>query len=253
MLEYYKKIYYLHTTGEYMSLKTSIEWTEHSWNPITGCDKISEGCKNCYAEKLSHRLHAMGQPKYKNKFQLTLHENCINEPLRWKKPSKIFVCSMSDIFHKDVPFEFIDKIFNTMKLANWHIFQVLTKRSDRLLEYSKRVVWPKNVWAGVTVENDTNIYRINDLLQVNCNVRFISFEPLLGDIPYIDLNGIHWVICGGESGANARPMDVTWARHIRDMVKRQNIPFFFKQWGGANKKKTGKLLDGQEWFEYPKI
>lgn len=254
MLEYYKKIYYLHTTGEYMSLKTSIEWTEHSWNPITGCDKISEGCKNCYAEKLSNRLYAMGQPKYQNKFHLTLHENSINEPLRWKKPSKIFVCSMSDIFHKDVPFDFIDKIFNTMEQANWHIFQVLTKRSDRLLEYSKRkIVWPKNVWAGVTVENDKNVYRINNLLQVNCNIRFISFEPLLGDIPYIDLNGIQWVICGGESGTNARPMDVTWARHIRDMVKQQNIPFFFKQWGGINKQKTGKLLDGQEWLEFPKI
>lgn len=234
-----------------MSLKTSIEWTEHSWNPITGCDKISEGCKNCYAEKMANRLYAMGQVKYKNKFQVTLHEDSLNEPLKWKKPSKIFVCSMSDIFHKDVPFEFIDKIFDIMKNADWHIFQVLTKRSDRLLEYSKRTLWPKNVWAGVTVEHKDYVSRIEDLKQVNAPVRFISFEPLLSEISYINLEGIQWVICGGESGPNAREIKVDWVRNIRDIVKQQNISFFFKQWGGINKKKTGKLLDGQEWLEFP--
>ena len=193
----------------------------------------------------------MGQNKYKNKFQVTLHEDSLEEPLKWKKPSKIFVCSMSDIFHKDVPFEFIDKIFNIMRQADWHIFQVLTKRSDRLLEYSKRIVWPKNAWAGVTVEHKDYISRIDDLKQIKAPVKFISFEPLLSEIPYINLENIQWVICGGESGPHAREVSIDWARHIRDMVKQQNIPFLFKQWGGINKKKAGRLLDGKGWLEMP--
>lgn len=234
-----------------MALKSKIEWTENSWNPVTGCDKYSAGCKNCYAEKMANRLYAMGQAKYKNKFQVTLHEQSLNEPLNWKKPSKIFVCSMSDIFHKDVPFEFVDKIFNTMKQADWHIFQVLTKRSDRLLEYSKRTLWPKNVWAGVTVEHKDYISRIEDLRAVKAPVKFISFEPLLSEMPYMSLENIQWVICGGESGPHAREVNISWVRGIRDMAVNQNIPFLFKQWGGVNKKKTGRLLDGREWLEMP--
>ena len=234
-----------------MALKSKIEWTENSWNPVTGCDKYSAGCKNCYAEKMANRLYAMGQAKYKNKFQVTLHEQSLNEPLNWKKPSKIFVCSMSDIFHKDVPFEFVDKIFNTMKQADWHIFQVLTKRSDRLLEYSKRTLWPKNVWAGVTVEHKDYISRIKDLRAVKAPVKFISFEPLLSEMPYTDLKGIQWVICGGESGPHAREVNADWVRGIRDMAVNQNIQFLFKQWGGTNKKKTGRLLDGREWLDMP--
>ena len=234
-----------------MALKSKIEWTENSWNPVTGCDKYSAGCKNCYAEKMANRLYAMGQAKYKNKFQVTLHEQSLNEPLNWKKPSKIFVCSMSDIFHKDVPFEFVDKIFNTMKQADWHIFQVLTKRSDRLLEYSKRTLWPKNVWAGVTVEHKDYISRIEDLRAVKAPVKFISFEPLLSEMPYTDLKGIQWVICGGESGPHAREVNADWVRGIRDMAVNQNIQFLFKQWGGTNKKKTGRLLDGREWLDMP--
>lgn len=234
-----------------MALKSKIEWTENSWNPVTGCDKYSAGCKNCYAEKMANRLYAMGQAKYKNKFQVTLHEQSLNEPLNWKKPSKIFVCSMSDIFHKDVPFEFVDKIFNTMKQADWHIFQILTKRSDRLLEYSTRILWPTNVWAGVTVEHKDYISRIEDLRAVKAPVKFISFEPLLSEIPYTDLKDIQWVICGGESGPHAREVNADWVRGIRDMTVNQNIPFLFKQWGGVNKKKTGRLLDNKEWLEMP--
>lgn len=234
-----------------MALKSKIEWTENSWNPVTGCDKYSAGCKNCYAEKMANRLYAMGQNKYKNKFQVTLHEDSLEEPLKWKKPSKIFVCSMSDIFHKDVPFEFIDKIFKIMHQADWHIFQILTKRSDRLFEYSTRILWPKNVWAGVTVEHKDYISRIDDLKQVQVPVKFISFEPLLSKIPYIDLKDIQWVICGGESGPHAREINIDWVRGIRDMAVNQNIPFLFKQWGGINKKKTGRLLDGKEWLELP--
>lgn len=234
-----------------MALKSKIEWTENSWNPVTGCDKYSAGCKNCYAEKMANRLYAMGHAKYKNKFQVTLHEESLNEPLIWKKPSKIFVCSMSDIFHKDVPFEFVDKIFNTMKQADWHIFQILTKRSDRLLEYSTRILWPTNVWAGVTVEHKDYISRIEDLRAVKAPVKFISFEPLLSEIPYTDLKDIQWVICGGESGPHAREVNINWVRGIRDMAVNQNIPFLFKQWGGVNKKKTGRLLDNKEWLEMP--
>lgn len=234
-----------------MALKSKIEWTENSWNPVTGCDKYSAGCKNCYAEKMANRLYTMGQNKYKNKFQVTLHEDSLEEPLKWKKPSKIFVCSMSDIFHKDVPFEFVDKIFKIMHQADWHIFQILTKRSDRLFEYSTRILWPKNVWAGVTVEHKDYISRIEDLRAVKAPVKFISFEPLLSEIPYINLKGIQWVICGGESGPHAREINADWVRGIRDMAVNQNIPFLFKQWGGINKKKAGRLLDGKEWLEMP--
>ena len=234
-----------------MALKSKIEWTENSWNPVTECDKYSAGCKNCYAEKMANRLYTMGQNKYKNKFQVTLHEDSLEEPLKWKKPSKIFVCSMSDIFHKDVPFEFVDKIFKIMHQADWHIFQILTKRSDRLFEYSTRILWPKNVWAGVTVEHKDYISRIEDLRAVKAPVKFISFEPLLSEIPYINLKGIQWVICGGESGPHAREINADWVRGIRDMAVNQNIPFLFKQWGGINKKKAGRLLDGKEWLEMP--
>ncbi len=235
-----------------MAKNTSIEWTESTWNPITGCNKVSEGCFNCYAERLAFRLKAMGHKKYKNGFRLTLHPETLEEPLKWKKPQIIFVCSMSDIFHKDVPDDFIIKIFETMNKANWHIFQVLTKRADRIPQIMNKVKWTDNIWLGVTVENEKNMWRIDYLVNSPAKVKFLSLEPLLGDLPNLDLTGIDWVIVGGESGPGARPMKKEWVINIRDKCKEYNVPFFFKQWGGVNKKKTGRLLDGRTYDEMPK-
>jgi protein gp37 len=234
-----------------MAQNSKIEWTESTWNPVTGCTKISAGCKNCYAERMALRLKAAGSPNYANGFRVTLHHHAIEIPLRWKQPRTIFVNSMSDLFHKDIPFDFILKIFEVMRRASHHRFQILTKRSGRLLKLSSRLTWPENVWMGVTVENVDCSFRIDDLQQTAAAIKFISFEPLLEQIPNIDLEGIDWVIVGGESGPNARPMKSQWAIDIRDQCLDADVPFFFKQWGGINKKKNGRILDGCTWDKMP--
>ena len=234
-----------------MAQNSKIEWTESTWNPVTGCTKISPGCKNCYAERMALRLKAAGSPNYANGFKVTLHPHALEIPLRWKKHRTIFVNSMSDLFHKDVPFDFISKVFDVMRRASHHRFQILTKRSDRLLELSPRLTWPRNVWMGVTVENADSSFRIENLKQTNAATKFISFEPLLDPILDIDLRGIDWVIVGGESGPGARPMEPQWAIDIRDQCLNANVPFFFKQWGGVNKKKNGRKLDGRIWNQTP--
>ncbi|OUM89023.1 DUF5131 family protein [Parageobacillus thermoglucosidasius] len=234
-----------------MSSFSNIEWTDATWNPVTGCTKISEGCRNCYAARMAKRLQAMGNPRYENGFSVTFHYDLIDLPLKWKKPRRIFVNSMSDLFHNDVPFEFIEKVFETMTKAHWHTFQILTKRSERLLELSSQLPWPPNVWQGVSVENSSVTFRIDHLRKVPAKVRFLSIEPLIGPIDDLQLEGIHWVIVGGESGPGARPMDPQWVRNIRDQCIKSNVAFFFKQWGGVQKSKTGRMLDSQIWDEFP--
>jgi protein gp37 len=231
---------------------SSIEWTESTWNPLTGCDKVSPGCKNCYAERMARRLEAMGAPHYENGFDLTLHEDALGVPLTWKKPQVIFVNSMSDLFHKRVPLSFIQKVFLTMRRAHWHQFQVLTKRADRLAELSPKIDWPENVWMGVSVEMSIYAHRIDSLRGTGANVKFLSLEPLLGPMPKMKLNGINWVIVGGESGPGSRPMDPAWVVDIRKQCKKARVPFFFKQWGGWNKKKAGRELQGRTWDEMPR-
>ncbi|WP_265823545.1 DUF5131 family protein [Geovibrio ferrireducens] len=234
-------------------MATKIEWTETTWNPVTGCSKISDGCANCYAEKMARRLCLMGQEKYKNGFQLTLHRDILAEPIGWKKGRMVFVCSMSDLFHKDVPYEFTREVFSVMRIANQHIFQVLTKRSDRLAEFASLIKWPSNVWAGVTVENHRVINRIDDLKKVDAPVKFLSVEPLIGALGSINLNGIDWVIVGGESGHGARPMKKEWVDEIKEQCFKTNTPFFFKQWGGVDKKKAGRQLDSRTYDEMPLV
>ncbi len=234
-----------------MALGSGIEWTESTWNPVTGCDKISPGCKHCYAERMAERLHAMGQPNYRNGFQLTLQPQLLELPLRWKRPQTIFVNSMSDLFHKDVPVAYIAQVFEVMARAHWHRFQVLTKRSGRLVELNQMVTWRSNIWMGVSVESDRYINRIDDLRQTTAHTRFLSLEPLLGPLRGLDLREIDWVIVGGESGPKARPMDPAWVSDIRDQCRRADVPFFFKQWGGINKKRAGRLLEGRTWDEMP--
>ena len=236
-----------------MATKSTIEWTESTWNPITGCTKISEGCQNCYAERMAKRLKAMGQPNYKNGFKLTLHPNTLKKPFTWKSPQMIFVNSMSDLFHKDVPLEFILKIFLIMKTASWHQFQVLTKRADRLAELDHILEWPDNIWMGVSVESKKYTNRIDLLRGTSAKLKFISFEPLIEPIKNLNLDGIDWVIVGGESGPGARPMDYDWVVGIRDICLDNNVPFFFKQWGGFHKKKAGRILDNQTWDEMPNL
>lgn len=230
---------------------TKIEWTEKSWNPLTGCTKISTGCQNCYAERMALRLQSMGQKNYENGFKLTLHEDSLNIPLGWKKPSMIFVNSMSDLFHKDVPLSFIRKVFFIMNQAHWHTFQLLTKRSTRLAELSSEPKWPSNVWMGVSVETEDFVYRVENLATTGAAVKFLSLEPLLGPITELPLTHIDWVIVGGESGPQARPMEEEWATNLRDQCVNAKVPFFFKQWGGTNKKKAGRLLEGRTWDEMP--
>jgi protein gp37 len=234
-----------------MGINSSIEWTEATWNPITGCDKISPGCKNCYAERMARRLKTMGQPNYVNGFDLTLHEKTLDAPLRWKKPQRIFVNSMSDLFHKDVPTEFILRVFDVMAKATWHHFQILTKRSDRLLELSPSLSWHPHIWMGVSVEDDDHTFRIDHLRNTGAHIKFLSIEPLLGPIPSLNLNGIDWVIVGGESGPGARSLEKSWVIDIRDQCQFAKVAFFFKQWGGINKKRAGRVLDGQTWDEMP--
>jgi protein gp37 len=231
---------------------SKIEWTESTWNPLTGCTKVSPGCKNCYAERMAKRLQAMGAEKYRNGFKLTLHEDVLEEPITWMKPQYIFVNSMSDLFHKDVPLNFIIRIFDVMRRADWHQFQVLTKRAERLLDLDTQIKWPDNVWMGVSVENSNYTYRIGLLHQTHATIKFLSLEPLLGPLPNLNLTGIDWVIVGGESGPHARPIKPEWVRDIRDQCLRAEVPFFFKQWGGTHKKKTGRLLDSRTWDELPR-
>jgi len=230
---------------------SSIEWTDSTWNPVTGCTKISTGCKNCYAERMALRLKAMGHPNYANGFVPTLHEHVLDAPLRWRKPRTVFVNSMSDLFHKRVPTEFILRLFEVMTRAKRHRFQVLTKRSGRLAALAGKLPWPKNVWVGVSVETVAFTNRILDLLKVPAAVRFLSLEPLLGPMPNLPLDGIDWAIVGGESGPRARPMRSEWVTGIRDQCVSAGVPFFFKQWGGINKKKAGRLLEGRTWDGMP--
>lgn len=233
--------------------QTKIEWTETTWNPITGCTKVSAGCKNCYAERMAYRLHLMGSPNYKNGFKLTCHESQLRTPLKWKKGKIVFVNSMSDPFHKDVSEDFIKKIFWTMKIASHHQFQVLTKRSERLLEINNMVTWAPNIWMGVSVENSDYLYRIDHLRKTSAAIKFLSIEPLLGPLGKLNLQGIDWVIVGGESGPHSRPMQEEWVEEIKRQCIEKAVPFFFKQWGGVNKKKTGRTLKGKIWTQMPDI
>jgi len=236
-------------------MKTSkIEWTEATWNPVTGCNKISVGCQHCYAEVMTRRLQAMGVDKYQNGFKVTTHEDVLNQPYLWKQSRIIFVNSMSDLFHKDVPLSFIKKVFEVMNNNPQHTFQVLTKRSDRLKKVAHELIWTENIWMGVSVENEDVIFRINDLVSTPAHIKFLSVEPLLGPIPNIPyLSRLNWIIVGGESGHGARPILEEWVVDIKNQCETYDVPFFFKQWGGFNKKKNGRLLDGRTWDEMPKI
>lgn len=237
---------------------TSIEWTDKTWNPITGCTKISEGCKHCYASVMTNRLQGMKKTKYRHGFKVTLHPDNLLEPTRWEKASMIFVCSMGDLFHKDVSFEFIDKVFDVIRQTPQHTYQILTKRAERMNEYLKEINIPENAWIGVTVENKNTKYRMDYIRDLSAKVKFISCEPLLEDLENLNLRGIDWIIVGGESGVQARPMKAEWAINIKKQAEANNIPFFFKQWGtwGAdgikrNKKANGKILNGSIIQEMP--
>ena len=234
-----------------MGAKSAIEWTEATWNPVTGCTKISVGCKNCYAERIALRLQATGQRNYVKGFSLALHEHALDLPLRWKSSQIVFVNSMSDLFHEDIPLDFIKKVFSIMNRASWHRYQVLTKRSERLLEMDPHLTWADHIWMGVSVETEAFLSRIEDLRKTRARIKFLSLEPLLGPMPSLNLEGIDWVIVGGESGPGARLMRREWVLGIRNQCQSAGIPFFFKQWGGINKKKAGRLLDGKIWDEMP--
>lgn len=244
-----------------MADHSSIEWTEATWNPTTGCDRLSSGCDNCYALALAKRLKAMGQPKYQLDgdprtsgpgFGLTLHPDALDIPRGWRQPRTIFVNSMSDLFHDEVPIGFIQRVFTTMRETPQHTYQLLTKRSQRLLRLSASVDWPANAWMGVSVESDRYCFRVDHLRQTGAQVKFVSVEPMLGPVASLDLDGINWVIVGGESGARARPIDQAWARSVRDLCGARGVPFFFKQWGGRTPKAGGRLLDGLTWDEMPR-
>jgi protein gp37 len=234
-----------------MADHSAIEWTDATWNPVTGCTKVSPGCKHCYAERLALRLRAMGNPRYGNGFMVTLQEDQLDLPLRWHRPKRIFVNSMSDLFHESVPEDYIRRVFDIMRKAHWHTFQILTKRSERLARVAPALPWPANVWQGVSVESACYVARIPHLRQVAASVRFLSVEPLLGPIPDLPLDGVDWVIVGGESGPQRRDMAAVWARDIRDQCERKSVPFFFKQWGGRTPKSRGRMLDGRTWDEMP--
>jgi len=236
-----------------MAVNSTIEWTESTWNPVTGCTKISPGCAHCYAERLAWRLKGMGQRNYANGFEVTIHRQMLRLPLKWEGPMLIFVNSMSDLFHEDLPEEFIRQVFDVMKKADWHIFQVLTKRSARLAELAPSLPWTSNVWMGVTVENQDYAFRIDDLRTTSAAVKFVSFEPLIGQVGNVSLDGIDWVIVGGESGPGARVMKKEWVFSLRDKCEKGKVPFFFKQWGGVNKKAAGRTLQGRTYDEMPVI
>ncbi len=236
-----------------MGDKTAIEWTDATWNPVTGCTKVSPGCKHCYAERLAHRLQAMGNPRYKNGFDVTLHPDQLTLPLRWRAPRRIFVNSMSDLFHETVPADYIRRVFEIMAKADWHIFQVLTKRAERLAALARDLPWPPNIWQGVSVESALFMERIAALRTVPATVRFLSLEPLLGPLPGLPLGGVHWVIVGGESGPGHRQISPDWVRDIRNQCGVAGVPFFFKQWGGRTPKSGGRLLDGKTWDGLPDV
>ncbi len=235
-----------------MSDKSKIEWTETTWNPVTGCSKVSQGCSNCYAERYASRLRAMGVKKYHDGFAVRMHQSEVVRPLSWKGNRLVFVNSMSDLFHEEIPLEFIQSVFEIMAKASRHVFQILTKRSERLRELSPRLKWTDNMWMGVTVEGNDYVGRADDLRATGARIKFLSLEPLLSGLPDISLEDIDWVIVGGESGPGARPMKQEWVRQIRDNCAATEIPFFFKQWGGVNRKKSGRLLDGRHWDEMPR-
>jgi len=236
-----------------MATQSTIEWTGSTWNPVSGCTKISAGCLNCYAERMARRLKAMGQKRYRKGFKVTLHPEALDEPCRWKKPRIVFVNSMSDLFHDAIPDEFIQDVFKVMNDNTHHTFQILTKRSQRLNQITPLLDWPENIWMGVTIENADYTFRIDHLRQTSAAIKFLSLEPLLGPIPDLELDGIDWIIVGGESGPRARPMLKEWVIDIKRKCENKNVPFFFKQWGGVNKKKAGRLLEGRTWDSYPKI
>ena len=236
-----------------MGDKSTIEWTDATWNPSTGCSKVSPGCKNCYAERLSHRLHKMKNPKFVNGFNFTMHENALMLPLKCKKPRKIFVNSMSDLFHENMDISFLIRCFEIMRSAHWHTFQILTKRPERMLNFAEEFgIIPDNIWLGTSVELKSFTYRIDIIREINAKVKFVSFEPLLGPPGVLDLSEISWVIVGGESGPKARKLKPEWVRDIREQAKEQNVSFFFKQWGGKTSKSNGRILDGRLWDEFPK-
>ena len=233
--------------------KSKIEWTESTWNPVSGCTKISRGCDNCYAERMAIRLKAMGTRGYENGFEVTLHPHALDKPLKMKKPQVIFVNSMSDIFHEKIPDAFIFEIFEVMNKAHWHTFQVLTKRPKRLAKLADKLNWTDNIWMGVTVEANEYVERVDYLRDCPAKIKFLSLEPLIDSVDKLDYTGIDWVIVGGESGYGARIIQKEWVLEIKDRCRNENIDFFFKQWGGVNKKKSGRLLDGEIYDEMPKI
>jgi protein gp37 len=231
---------------------TKIEWTEVTWNPVTGCSKVSPGCLNCYAERMANRLQAMGQHNYRDGFEVRTHEHMLKLPLMWVKPRMVFVNSMGDLFHEKVSDAFIKRVFKVMSNTPQHTYQLLTKRADRLFTISSILPWPKNVWMGVTVEDNDHLNRVERLRKIPSVVRFLSIEPLLGPLPDLDLNGVDWVIVGGESGPGARPMQSDWVINIRDACIRESVPFFFKQWGGPRKKIAGRELENHTWSQMPR-
>lgn len=234
-----------------MATSSTIEWTEVTWNPVTGCSKVSDGCKHCYAERMAKRLHAMGVEKYQNGFSVSVHPSSLREPLEWKRPRLVFVNSMSDLFHRSVPETFVESVFETMNRASHHTFQILTKRPGRAAWLSDSLNWTPNIWLGTSIESDGLLGRLPMLKESGALTKFLSLEPLLGPLPNLDLSGIDWVIVGGESGPGARPMNTDWVREIRDDCVDAAVPFFFKQWGGVFKKQTGRTLDGRTWDEMP--
>lgn len=234
-----------------MASGSRIEWTDATWNPVTGCTKVSSGCAHCYAERMAKRLQGMGQANYRNGFALTLQEHMLDVPLRWRQPKRIFVNSMSDLFHEDVPVAYIRRVFSVMRRASWHQYQILTKRAKRLADIGPRLPWADHVWMGVSVETSRYADRIECLRRCGAHIKFLSLEPLLGAMPSLDLEGIDWVIVGGESGPGARAMNPEWVRDIRDQCRRAGVAFFFKQWGGVFKKSNGRHLDGRTWDEMP--
>ena len=236
-----------------MATLTKIEWTEVTWNPVTGCTKLSQGCKHCYAERMAKRLQAMGAPRYVNGFNLTLQEDLIDLPRSWRRPRLVFVNSMSDLFQEDVPVEFIRRVFETMAACPQHTFQVLTKRSERLTELASTLPWRNNIWIGVSIENLQVIDRVSHLRKVPAAVRFLSCEPLIGPLDPLPLEGVHWVIVGGESGPRARPMRSEWVTSILEQCRAAEVAFFFKQWGGVRKDRTGRQLFGRTFDEMPRL